>query len=173
MSDEQAQHDVHSRRQLEDLTARVTADEAAIKDLKHRADASSHRADATEARASESSQRADLSEAAAVEDRRDVAVLTRRVDVDEEVIARLLADEVLDREHVANLQVALRTSRRIGAALGIIMAARKVDEEAAFEVLRKVSQDTNRKVQAIADDLVRTGDVSDLVGSKPESVAST
>ncbi|GAA5033377.1 hypothetical protein GCM10023258_33170 [Terrabacter aeriphilus] len=179
MSDEPAKTDVRLVTDLEELAARVTADEADIEDLRDRVSAGqsdiddllgrtdelSRRADASEARADQASRRADASEAAADDDRRDVVALATRVDVDHEVVTRLVQDGVLDRKHAENLAVALRTSRRIGAALGIVMAAHKVDEQEAFEVLRRVSQDTNRKVQSIADDLVRTGDVSELLPS--------
>ncbi len=53
----------------------------------------------------------------------------------------------------------------IGAAIGIIMANRNLTEEAAFELLRSASQQANRKVRILADEVVRTGDVSDLPGA--------
>ena len=88
--------------------------------------------------------------------------LELRVDVDRELIAELQTDGTLSREHAANLEEALRTSRRIGAAVGIIMAHREVGEADAFELLRKASMDTNRKVCALADEIVHTGDLGAL-----------
>lgn len=56
-----------------------------------------------------------------------------------------------------NLQGAIATSRRIGAAIGIVMAALKITEDQAFGVLTKISQRQNRKLRVIADDIVLTG----------------
>ena len=78
------------------------------------------------------------------------------------MIAELQADGVLQREQTASLKEALRTSRQIGAAIGILMENRKVTEEYAFRVLVKASNDTNRKLGDIATAVVRTGDLSDL-----------
>ena len=52
------------------------------------------------------------------------------------------------------LEVALKSSRRIGAAVGILMSALKVTEDAAFTSLCKISQKQNRKLRTIADDIV-------------------
>jgi AmiR/NasT family two-component response regulator len=45
----------------------------------------------------------------------------------------------------------------IGQAKGILMERFKITSDQAFAVLAKVSQDTNRKVSAVAEDLARTG----------------
>jgi AmiR/NasT family two-component response regulator len=45
----------------------------------------------------------------------------------------------------------------IGQAKGILMERFKITSDQAFAVLAKVSQDTNRKLSAIAEDLARTG----------------
>ena len=58
---------------------------------------------------------------------------------------------------VENLNRALQTSRRIGAAIGILMASSKLTEEAAFELLTHVSQRTHRKLRDVADAVVLTG----------------
>ena len=62
-----------------------------------------------------------------------------------------------DQQRADNLEIALRSSRRIGTAIGIVMASHRVDEQAAFEMLRRRSQDSNRKLADIADDVVYTG----------------
>lgn len=80
--------------------------------------------------------------------------------IDQAVIAQLEANGIVDRAKIANLEAALVTARRIGAAMGIIMAVQKVTEDQAFEVLRQASQHTNRKLRAIADDVILTGSVS-------------
>lgn len=56
-----------------------------------------------------------------------------------------------------NLQGAVASSRRIGAAIGIVMSAMKVTEDDAFAVLSKISQRQNRKLRLVADDIVLTG----------------
>lgn len=61
---------------------------------------------------------------------------------------------MLSQAHVADLEAALRSSRTIGAAIGILMASREVDEEAAFIILRRASSHSNRKLRDIAADLV-------------------
>ena len=62
-----------------------------------------------------------------------------------------------EQERADNLEIALRNSRRIGTAIGILMHARRIDEASAFDLLRRRSQHTNRKLSAIAEDVVRTG----------------
>ena len=52
---------------------------------------------------------------------------------------------VVEQEN-ANLKTALGTARRIGAALGILMATRKITDDQAFAVLSGISQATNRKI---------------------------
>jgi AmiR/NasT family two-component response regulator len=57
-------------------------------------------------------------------------------------------------EHAA---LALVNRDVIGQAKGILMERFRITAEQAFEVLAKVSQDTNRKVYVVAEDLARTG----------------
>ncbi len=64
-------------------------------------------------------------------------------------------------DQVANLTEALRTSRQIGTALGIVMALRRVTQERAFDLLRSVSQATHRKLRDVAADIVFTGELPD------------
>jgi hypothetical protein len=86
--------------------------------------------------------------------------LEARLDVDATLIAELQADGLLAHEQVAQLEQALRTSRTIGAALGIIMADRHVGEREAFDLLSRRSQGTNRKLRVLAEEVVRHGDSS-------------
>ena len=62
-----------------------------------------------------------------------------------------------EQERADNLEIALRNSRRIGTALGILMHSHRIDEPHAFDLLRRRSQDTNRKLADVADAGVRTG----------------
>ena len=61
------------------------------------------------------------------------------------------------RERTANLQRALTSNRRIGMAMGILMSSNKITENDAFTLLRIVSQNANRKLLDIADDVIDTG----------------
>lgn len=64
---------------------------------------------------------------------------------------------MISRQRAENLEVALRTNREIGTAIGILMAQHKVTRDQAHELLRLASQDTNRKVSEIATEVVDTG----------------
>jgi hypothetical protein len=75
------------------------------------------------------------------------------------LLLRQSAQLVLDEE----LQEALATRAVIDQALGVLMHAQKISSRQAFEVLRHASQATNRKVSAIAADVVET-----LTGHPPE-----
>lgn len=83
--------------------------------------------------------------------------LSHRVDIDEHLIADLQTQGAVERSKVENLRAALTTSRRIGAAIGILMANYKLTEDSAFEVLRRASNTSQRKLRDIAEDVVRTG----------------
>lgn len=56
---------------------------------------------------------------------------------------------------VEQLKTARDTNRRIGMAMGIVMSERQVDDEQAFAELRRISQDTNRKLRDVAEDVIR------------------
>jgi AmiR/NasT family two-component response regulator len=73
-----------------------------------------------------------------------------RFDCPQQTVAALL-------EEVANLKLALEHSRDIGAAIGILMATRKVTREAAFDLLRQASQCSNVKLRVLALDVVEQG----------------
>jgi hypothetical protein len=88
--------------------------------------------------------------------------LARRMEADRVLIAELRAEGLLDRAHAEHLEEALRSSRRIGAAVGIVMSRRNLSEDDAFELLRRASMNGNRKLRSVADEVVLTGDVSDL-----------
>lgn len=67
-------------------------------------------------------------------------------------------DEELERARaeVAELQEALRSSRTIGTAIGIIMERYQLDAEAAVGFLKRVSSEQNRKLRDLAAGLVET-----------------
>jgi len=60
---------------------------------------------------------------------------------------------------IEGLEAALATNRQIGAAVGIVMAQRRLTQTEAFQVLSRASQDRNRKLREVADDVVFTGEI--------------
>jgi GAF domain-containing protein len=58
-----------------------------------------------------------------------------------------------------NLQSALETRGVIDQAKGILMDRHKLTADQAFQVLAQMSMKTNRKLRAVADDLVHTGEL--------------
>ncbi len=79
-----------------------------------------------------------------------------------DLTARVLAHEAERRAAdaaTANLQIALSSNRRIGTAIGILMAHRRITDAAAFELLREASQRGHRKLRDVAEDVVLTGTV--------------
>lgn len=114
------------RREVDALMAQVSANRGGIRALEDRAAAAESRADAMAARSL----------------------------IDREMIEELHADGVLSQAHIADLEVALRSSRTIGAAIGIVMVSRDVDQDEAFSLLRQASSHSNRKLRDIAADLV-------------------
>lgn len=92
--------------------------------------------------------------------RQRIDQLEVHVDIDREMILELHEAGMLQRDQVEQLELALRTSRTIGAAIGIIMSSRSATQEEAFAVLRSASQDTNRKLRDLAADIVHAGSPS-------------
>jgi len=60
-------------------------------------------------------------------------------------------------DRAENLEIALQSSRRIGIAMGILMAHRGLREADAFHCLVQASQQQNRKLAQVAEDVVYTG----------------
>jgi chromosome segregation ATPase len=58
---------------------------------------------------------------------------------------------------IGHLQEALHTNRRIGVAMGILMARLHLTQDQAWEFLRQQSQRRNRKLRDLADEIVYTG----------------
>jgi AmiR/NasT family two-component response regulator len=57
-------------------------------------------------------------------------------------------------EQARTLREGLSSNREIGKAVGLMMAFHKVNDEEAFEILRRSSQDMNLKISAIAREIV-------------------
>lgn len=64
-------------------------------------------------------------------------------------------------ERASNLEAALRSSREIGAAVGILVERHRLTRDEAFDVLRSASNRANRKLVDIASVLVRTGEIDE------------
>ena len=73
------------------------------------------------------------------------------------LLASHAAIAAADAQHLENVTSALANRDVIGQAKGILMERFKITSDQAFAVLAKVSQDTNRKLSAVAEDLARTG----------------
>jgi GAF domain-containing protein len=92
----------------------------------------------------------------------DLLAYSRSAFTDEsEHVGLLLASHAAiaaaDAQHLENVTSALVNRDVIGQAKGILMERFKITSDQAFTVLARVSQDTNRKVAAVAEDLARTG----------------
>jgi transcriptional regulator with GAF, ATPase, and Fis domain len=62
-------------------------------------------------------------------------------------------------EKAENLEIALLTSRRIGIAVGILMAREGLTDDQAFDELTVASQRGQRKVAQIAEEVILTGEL--------------
>ncbi len=58
------------------------------------------------------------------------------------------------RDHIKNLDEAMRSRAVIEQAKGILMARSSLDPDEAFDMLRRASQRENRKLRDVATDLV-------------------
>ena len=72
------------------------------------------------------------------------------------VLAAHAAAAILASREGDQLQSALSTRDRIGQAKGIIMERYKIDDVAAFAMLRQLSQDTNTKLIDVAQKVIDT-----------------
>jgi len=85
--------------------------------------------------------------------------------LDPEIVAAVAAAcsvalSAIDQRHRAeHLNRALLSGRRIGAAMGILMASRRLTEQQAFDALRVASQHSQRKLRDLADDVLLTGEL--------------
>ena len=75
------------------------------------------------------------------------------------LLASHAAIAVADAQKLEHAATALVNRDVIGQAKGILMERFKITADQAFDVLAKVSQDANRKLHAVAEDLTRTGTI--------------
>lgn len=128
------------QQQIDDLVALVTKGRTDIDALIARADHHDARPESTADRITAN--------------RTDIDELQAHVAVDRELIAELQADGVVSRQHTDQLQKALATSRTIGAAVGVLMASRNVDQDEALRVLREASSRANTPMRELAEVIV-------------------
>jgi GAF domain-containing protein len=78
-------------------------------------------------------------------------------------LANLLATHaalaLADAQRTGNLRAATANRDVIGMAKGILIERHKITADEAFMLLSKASQSANRKLSAVAQDLVNTGDL--------------
>jgi len=72
-------------------------------------------------------------------------------------LAELTREVAAARAQADHLEFALRSNRRIGIAIGLVMAEFDVTDEAAFEILRQRSMRTNGKLVQLAEQVVGAG----------------
>ena len=65
-------------------------------------------------------------------------------------------------DEVVHLHRALESRTIIGEALGVLMERFTLDENEAFEALRRASQASNTKISELAAKLVATGQLREL-----------
>ena len=57
-------------------------------------------------------------------------------------------------ERRGQLKGAVHSNRRIGMAMGIVMRELEISDDEAFDALRRTSQNNNRKLRDVADDVI-------------------
>lgn len=71
------------------------------------------------------------------------------------------------REKADNLMIALRTSREIGVAMGILMQKHKITRDQSFDLLRLASQAMHRKLAEVAAQVAETGELPQPAPRRP------
>ena len=85
------------------------------------------------------------------------AVESQAVRLVQQLLDACRGDLEVERAQVEHLKLALVSARRIGAAIGIVMAERKITDDDALQALVRVSQHRNRKLRDLVEDVVLTG----------------
>jgi GAF domain-containing protein len=71
-------------------------------------------------------------------------------------------------DKAGNLEAALESNRRIGIALGVIMAGHRCTADQAFDRLRTASQITHSKLREVAEEVIFTGAVPEAPAPRVE-----
>lgn len=86
--------------------------------------------------------------------------------------AALALQNALNERKIANLEIALRSSRQIGIAMGVLMARGLSTPDQAFDQLSRASQHLNRKLRDVAAHVALTGELPplpvDFAGREPD-----
>jgi len=73
--------------------------------------------------------------------------------------AAIAMDAATSADKAHHLTLALQSNRRIGMAVGILMALHRLDEGQAFDLLRVASQHRHQKLRQVAEEVILTGAV--------------
>jgi AmiR/NasT family two-component response regulator len=94
-----------------------------------------------------------------------VEVDERQPDAAEEAVDgqvdQLRSELAAAQAKIDSLQNALESSRRIAAAVGVLMASQKITYDDAFGLLSRVSQASQLKVRDLAEEVLLTGALPD------------
>jgi transcriptional regulator with GAF, ATPase, and Fis domain len=97
-------------------------------------------------------------------------------DAHDEVVGLALAAHaavaIASSRRVQSLNAALASRTAIGQAEGILMERFGMTAEQAFSVLVRVSQDENRRLTLVAEELVKTGETPGTLSDQPDSALS-
>lgn len=89
-----------------------------------------------------------------------------RFDADDVAVAQALAGHlsvvIAAEREIDQLGLALHNRTIIGQAQGVLMERFDMDADQAFDYLRRVSSNSNRKVAAVASEIARTRQLPDL-----------
>ncbi|HEX4430688.1 MAG TPA: ANTAR domain-containing protein [Frankiaceae bacterium] len=86
----------------------------------------------------------------------------------DDLTGRLVAAE----KTVEQLKIAVLSNRDIGAAIGILMAQKRVTQQRAFDLLRQASQNLHVKLRDLARDVIDTGALPDPGADPPTSATA-
>lgn len=91
-------------------------------------------------------------------------------DLDDQSVVNLLARHaaiaLARSRHLDNLWQAIDARKRIGQAQGILMARYGLDEDQAFQLLLRYSQNENRKLRLVAEEVVQTRGLPERAGRR-------
>jgi len=73
-----------------------------------------------------------------------------------QVVAEFVSQAALDAQKLHHTHIAMNSRSLIGQAQGLLMERFNLDGDAAFSVLKRISQDSNRKLRDLAEEVVRT-----------------
>ncbi|MEV8379199.1 GAF and ANTAR domain-containing protein [Kribbella sp. NPDC056861] len=86
-------------------------------------------------------------------------------DADDLAVAHILAEHasvaISTARHNHSMTQAVDARRLVGQAIGILMERFQLDSDRTFEVLKRYSQDSNRKLRAVADEIIATRELPD------------